>query len=150
MRDDLFGRLAPGPDKAGDGCVHVAEGMVLTGMGIAFAYVGVHQDKPLYLVGGAAFALLCLVGTIVVSRSDGREKAAAEAGAQRAERLWRPAHHCSDCSSVFCPGGAPWQGALTPEQFKKLVWAKAGYADQLPTGDKARDAVIPSGVLPQR
>ncbi|GAA2277178.1 hypothetical protein GCM10010234_11500 [Streptomyces hawaiiensis] len=51
---------------------------------------------------------------------------------------------------MFCPGGAPWQGALTPEQFKKLVWTEAGYGDQLPTGDKARDAVLPSGVLPQR
>uniref|UniRef100_UPI0031CF76B5 hypothetical protein n=1 Tax=Streptomyces hawaiiensis TaxID=67305 RepID=UPI0031CF76B5 len=93
MRHDLSGRLAPGPEKSGDGCVHVAEGMVLTGMGIAAAYIGLHQDKPLYLLGGAAFALLCFVGTIVVARSDGREKAAAEAGAQRAERLWRPAHY---------------------------------------------------------
>ncbi|MEU3889828.1 MrpF/PhaF family protein [Streptomyces sp. NPDC029041] len=118
--------------------MHIAEGMVLTGMGIALAHVGVHQDKPLYLVGGAAFALLCFVGTIVVARSDGREKAAAEAGAQRAERLWRPAHYCPDCSSVFCPGGTPWQGALTPEQFKKLVWTEAGTPTDSPRGTRPR------------
>ncbi|GGX18180.1 hypothetical protein [Streptomyces lomondensis] len=150
MRDDLYGRLAPGPDKTGDGCMHFAEGMLLTGIGIALACVGVQQEKSLYTVGGAALALLCIIGTLVVVRSDGREKAAVEAGAARAERLWRPAHYCSGCASVFCPGGAPWRGALTPEQFKKFVWTEAGYADQLPAGDKAKGAKIPSDALPER
>ncbi|MET9388906.1 hypothetical protein ABZY20_00600 [Streptomyces sp. NPDC006624] len=147
MRDDLYGRLAPGPDKAGDGCLHFAEGVVLTGLGIALGYAGLRQGDPLYLAGGAALALLCLVGTFVVVRGDGREKAAAEAGAPRAESLWRPAHYCSGCVSVFCPDGVPWRGALTPEQFKKFVWTEAGYAGQLPAGDKARDATVPSGLL---
>ncbi|MEU6676486.1 hypothetical protein [Streptomyces sp. NPDC046925] len=147
MREDLFGRLAPGPDKGGDGCLHFAEGIVLTGLGVALAYTGVQQDKPLYTVGGAALALICLLGTFVVVRGDGREKAAAEAGAARANQLWQPAHYCYGCTSVFCPGGTPWQGVLTPEAFKKLVWTEADYADQLLPGDKAKDAKLPSGVL---
>ncbi|MEV3970414.1 hypothetical protein AB0K68_20060 [Streptomyces sp. NPDC050698] len=150
MREDLYGRLAPGPDKGGDGWMHAAQGMVLTGMSIVFSDMGVRQDKPLYTVGGVVLALLCVIGTFVVVRGDRREKAAAEAGAGRAERVWRPAYYCTYCSSVFCPGGIPWQGALTPEQFKKLVWTEAGYAGQLPAGDKARDAQIPVGVFPGR
>ncbi|QWB27344.1 MULTISPECIES: hypothetical protein [Streptomyces] len=146
LRDDLHGRLAPGPDKTGDGCMHFAEGMVLTGIGIALVFMGLQQDKPLYTIGGALLALVCFFGTFVVVRDDRREKDAAEAGNPRAERLWRPAYHCSDCSSVFCPGGTPWQGVLTPEQFKKLVWTEAGYADQLPAGDKAKDAELPADV----
>lgn len=150
MRDDLYGRLAPGPDKSGDGWMHFGEGMVLTGLGVVLAYMGVHQDKPLYMVGGVLLALVCFVGTIAVVRSDGREKAAAEAGAPRAERLWRPAQYCYGCTSVFCPGGTPWRGVLTPEQFKKLVWTEAGYADQLVVGDKAKEVEIPADALPGR
>ncbi|MFD7710217.1 hypothetical protein ACFV6E_38175 [Streptomyces sp. NPDC059785] len=148
MRQDLYGRLAPGPDKSGDGCVHALEGLVLTGIGTALAYTGVQQDKPLYTLGGAALALICLVGTFVVVRDDRREKAAAGAGSPRARHLWAPAHYCAGCGSVFCPGGTPWRGVLTPEQFKKLVWTEAGYAGQLAAGDKAKDAEVPAGVLP--
>ena len=147
LRDDLYGRLAPGPDKTGDGCMHGAQGMVLTGLGVALAYTGVQQGRSLYTIAGVALALLCVIGTLVVVRGDGREKAAAEDGAHRAERVWRPAYYCSGCSSVFCPGGTPWRGALTPEQFKKLVWTEAGYADQLLAGDKAKDVTVPADVL---
>ncbi|MFI6565420.1 hypothetical protein [Streptomyces sp. NPDC050534] len=150
MRDGLYGRLAPGPEKSGDGCMHFAEGMVLTGLGIALAYTGVQQHKTLYLVGGVLLAVVSFVGTIAVVRGDGREKTAAHAGASRAERLWRPAQYCYDCVGVFCPGGTPWQGFLTPEQFKKLVWTEAGYADQLVAGDKALETEIPADALPER
>lgn len=150
MRENRHDRLAPGPNKSGDGCMHFAEGMVLTGLSVAFAYTGVEQDKPLYTVGGVVLALLCFFGTLAVVRSDGREKYAAEAGETRAERLWRPAHYCFGCTSVFCPGDTPWQGVLAPEQFKKLVWTEAGYADQLQPGDKAKDAELPAGVLRER
>ncbi|MFE7172423.1 hypothetical protein [Streptomyces sp. NPDC057616] len=148
MREGLYGRLAPGPDKSGDGLMYFAEGMVLTGIGIALAYTGVQQHKTLYLAGGVLFALVCFAGTIAVVRGDSREKAAAEAGASRAERLWRPALYCYACAGVFCPAGTPWQGFLTPEQFKKLVWTEAGYADQLEAGDKAREADVPEDALP--
>ncbi|MFJ6084336.1 hypothetical protein ACIQI8_23325 [Streptomyces sp. NPDC092369] len=150
MRGDLYGRLAPGPDKSGDGLTHFAEGMVLTGIGVALAYTGVHQSKPLYTVGGVLLALICFFGTIAVVRGDGREKSAAEAGAPRAKRLWEPARYCYGCASVFCPGDTPWRGVLAPEQFKKLVWTEAGYADQLVVGDKAKDAEIPADALPGR
>lgn len=124
--------------------------MALTGVGVALVFMGVEQGKPLYTVGGVALALLCLVVTFMVIDGDRREKYAAEAGAARAQRFWQPAHYCRDCNSVFCPGEAPWRGVLTPEQFKKLVWTEAGYADQLVPGDKAKDAELPSGVLAER
>lgn len=63
-----------------------------------------------------------MVGAIAVVRGDGQEKAAVEAGEARADWLWRSAHYCYGCEAVFCPGGSPWRGMLTPEQFKKLVW----------------------------
>ncbi|MGP3974935.1 hypothetical protein ACTWQF_13190 [Streptomyces sp. 8N114] len=131
MRKDLLTRLAPGPEKSGDGWMHLLEGMVLTGIGVALAYTGKEQDKPLYLAGGIALAVLCFVGTIAVVRSDRRERTAESAGSGRAARVWDPAFYCYGCESVFCPGGVPWQGVLTPEQFKKFVWTEAGYADQL-------------------
>ncbi|MFF8947106.1 hypothetical protein ACF1A5_33575 [Streptomyces sp. NPDC014864] len=149
-RQRLYSRLAPGPEKGGDGCLHFVEGMVLTGMGVALAATGVGQDKPLYTVAGVLLALVCFFGTFAVVRDDRREKAAAEAGAGHADWLWQPAHYCYGCGSVFCPGGVPWPGALTPEQFKKLVWTEAGYADQLTPGDRAREAELPPDVLPWR
>lgn len=145
LRQELNSRLQKGPEKSGDGCVHFLEGLVLTGMGVALAFMGVDQDKPLYLAGGIALALVCSLGTIVVVRGDGREKDAERAGTDRADRVWDPAHYCYDCASVFCPGGTPWQGVLTPEQFKKLVWTEAGYADQLSCA--AKDADVPEGIL---
>ncbi|MEU6673859.1 hypothetical protein [Streptomyces sp. NPDC046925] len=48
---------------------------------------------------------------------------------------------------MFCPGGSPWQGVLTTEQFKKLVWRQGRYDRQLQPGDKAKDAEIPPGTL---
>ncbi|MGW6318900.1 hypothetical protein [Streptomyces sp. NPDC055099] len=150
MREGLHGRLEPGPDKTGDGCLHFVEGMLLTGLGVALAYTGVEEDKPLYTIGGVVLALVCFFGTFMVVRSDGREKSAEEAGEARAKRLWQPARYCYGCTSVFCPGGTPWQGVLTPEQFKKLVWTEAGYADQLQPGDKAKDAELPADVLRER
>ncbi|WP_329118827.1 hypothetical protein [Streptomyces sp. NBC_01465] len=147
-RKDLFGRLAKGPDKSGDGFVHGLEGLVLIGLGGGLAYTGMQQEKPLWVLGGVVLAILLVIGTVVVVRGDRREKAAEEAGEPRANWLWQPAHYCYGCESVFCPGGAPWQGVLTPEQFKKLVWSEAGYGDQLTVGDKARDAQVPPGTLP--
>ncbi|MFJ2608866.1 hypothetical protein ACIO13_28385 [Streptomyces sp. NPDC087425] len=147
VRDGLFGGLEPGPNKFGDGWLHFADGMALTVVGVGLAYMGVQQGKPLYLVGGVLLALVCFFGTFSVVREDAREKAAAEAGAPRALRLWRPARYCYGCASVFCPDGEPWQGVLTPEQFKELVWTEAGYAHQLPVGDKARGAEVPTDVL---
>lgn len=101
------------------------------------------DGKVPYTVGGALLALVCFFGTFAVVRGDRREKAAAEAGTPRAERLWRPAHYCYGCTSVFCPGD-------TPEQFKKLVWTEAGYGDQPAVGDMEKEAEVPSGVLPGR
>ncbi|MGX9226834.1 hypothetical protein ACWV95_12035 [Streptomyces albus] len=91
MRKDLTTRLAKGPEKGGDGCLHFLEGMVLTGIGVALAWTGHQQDKPLYLFGGIALAVLCFAGTLGVVRSDRRERAAEKAGDQRASRVWEPA-----------------------------------------------------------
>ncbi|GGS16032.1 hypothetical protein GCM10010252_64390 [Streptomyces aureoverticillatus] len=150
LRKELPSRLAKGPEKGGDGCLHFAEGMVLVGLALAWAYMGADQGKPLYVGGGIGLAVLLFVATLVVVRGDAREKAAERAGSGRADACWLPAHYCRGCESVFCPQGAPWQGLLTPEQFKKLVWSEAGYADQLAPGDKARDAEVPPGAVPGR
>ncbi|MFF9554345.1 hypothetical protein ACF1DY_00720 [Streptomyces albus] len=132
LRKDLTTRLAKGPEKGGDGCLHFLEGMVLTGIGVALAWTGHQQDKPLYLFGGMALAVLCFAGTLGVVRSDRRERAAEKAGEQRASRVWEPAHYCDGCETVFCPGGVPWSGTMTPEDFRRFVWTEGGYADQLP------------------
>ncbi|MFD9905240.1 hypothetical protein [Streptomyces sp. NPDC059063] len=146
-RGGLGTRLAKGPGKAGDGPLHFLEGMVLVALSLAWAYMGTDQGKPLYVGGGIGLAVLLFVATLLVVRGDGREKAAEEAGRERADRLWLPAHYCPDCVSVFCPEGTPWRGLLTPEQFKKLVWTEAGYGDQLAPGDEAKDAVVPPGTV---
>ncbi|MEV0096518.1 hypothetical protein [Streptomyces sp. NPDC050738] len=147
-RKNLLTRLAKGPDKSGDGFIHGLEGLVLTGLGVGLAYTGVQQEKPLYVLGGVALAIVLAIGTVVVIRGDRREMAAEQAGQARADWLWRPAHYCYGCESVFCPAAAPWWGVLTPEQFKKFIWTEAGYGDQLTVGDKARDAEVPVGTLP--
>lgn len=145
LRKELNSRLQKGPEKSGDGCLHFLEGLVLTGMGVALAFMGVDQDNTLYLAGGIALALVCAVGTFVVVRDDGREKHAESSGEMLADRVWAPARYCYGCESVFCPDGTPWRGALTPEQFKKLVWTEGRYADQLTCA--AKDAEIPAGTL---
>ncbi|WP_019359390.1 hypothetical protein [Streptomyces sp. AA1529] len=132
LRKELGTRLAKGPEKTGDGCMHFLEGMVLTGMGAALAWTGMDQDKPLQLGGGILLAAVCFAGTIVVVRGDRQEQDAESAGAARADALWAPARYCYGCESVFCPGGEPWPGVLTPEEFRTHVWTEAGYADQLP------------------
>lgn len=146
-RKELATRLAKGPGKSGDGLLHFAEGMVLVALSLGWAWMGTDPEKPLYVWGGIVLAVLLFVGTLVVVRGDGREKAAERAGAGRADVLWGPAHYCPGCERVFCPQGEPWRGLLTPEQFKKLVWGEAGYADQLAPGDGAKEADVPPGTL---
>ncbi|MGH4031564.1 hypothetical protein ACQB60_21810 [Actinomycetota bacterium Odt1-20B] len=144
LREKLNSRLEMAPDTGGDGCLHFIEGTVISLMiGGGLAYMGKEQDKPLYIVGGLVLAVVAFALTLMVVRDGGRDRAAARAGEERAERVWRPARYCYGCTTVFCPGGRPWPGQLTPEQFKKLVWTEGGYADQLPAGDKAKDAVLP-------
>ncbi|WP_200308280.1 hypothetical protein [Streptomyces adelaidensis] len=128
-RGGLMDRLAkaPGVPSVSDSVMHLLEGLVLAGIGAGLAYSGVQDDKPLYTIGGSVLAVLLFVGTIAVIRGERRERNIVAAGRDRAERLWRPAHFCSSCQSVFYPGGSPWPGPLTPEQFKKYVWTEAGF-----------------------
>jgi hypothetical protein len=146
MRDGLADRLARSPDAPSrfDGRMHFLEGMLMVGVGVALAYSGIDNDKPLYTVGGSLIAVLLLVGTVFVLRREARERALVAAGEPRADALWRPAYHCTACASVFCPGGAPWQGLLTPEQFKKFLWTEAGYGKQLE--ERFRDVDLPPGI----
>ncbi|WJV45530.1 hypothetical protein [Streptomyces flavofungini] len=139
-RKELAARLAKGPGKSGDALRHFVEGMVLVALSLAWAWMGTDPEKPLYVWGGIVLAVLLFIATIVVVRGDGREKAAERAGAERAAAFWDPAHYCRGCECVFCPRGEPWQGLLTPEQFKRLVWDEAGYADQLPPGERGNGA----------
>ncbi|GAA3826505.1 hypothetical protein ACFQ0G_15785 [Streptomyces chiangmaiensis] len=147
MRAGLADRLArtPGVSSRFDGCLHFVEGMLMAGIGVALAYSGIDKDKPLHTIGGSLLAVLLFVGTVVVVRGEGRERALVEAGEPRADALWRSAYWCPGCESVFCPGGTPWQGLLTPEQFKKFVWTEAGYGKQLE--ERFEDVDLPPGIL---
>ncbi|MGW1157914.1 hypothetical protein ACWD5Q_14905 [Streptomyces sp. NPDC002513] len=144
--EGLADRLAGSPDVPSrfDSSLHVVEGMLLAGVGIAVAYGGIDGGKPLHTAGGCLLAVLLLIGTIVVVRGESRERALVAAGAPHAHALWRSAYYCAGCASVFCPGGTPWQGRLTPEQFKKLVWTEAGYGPQLE--ERFTDVHLPSGI----
>lgn len=147
MRDGLADRLARSPDAPSrfDTGLHFLEGMLMVGIGVALAYGGIDNDKPLYTIGGSLLAVLLFVGTIVVVRGEGRERAIVAAGEPGAEVLWRSAYYCPGCASVFCPGGTPWQGLLTPEQFKKFMWTEAGYGKQLE--EPFKDVEVPPGIL---
>ncbi|WP_350284001.1 hypothetical protein [Streptomyces graminofaciens] len=142
----LTDRLArsPGAASRSDSVTHFVEGMVLTFIGAALAYEGVRSDKPLYTIGGSLLAILLFVGTIVVIRGEARDRSLTSAGKARTDRLWRTASYCPSCASVFFPGGSPWQGLLTPEQFKKYIWTEAGFAEQLEEKDK--DVALPPGL----
>lgn len=146
VRDGLSDRLAkkPGVASRGDSVLHFVEGALMTGVGAGLAYSGVQGDKPLYTIGGSLLAVLLLVGTIAVVAGEARQRGVVAAGQARAEELWRSACHCSGCGSVFYPGGTPWQGPLTPEQFQKYVWTEAGYAKQLE--QKVKDVALPAGI----
>ncbi|MEH0637041.1 hypothetical protein ACFU6M_19045 [Streptomyces bottropensis] len=132
-RSGLSDRLAksPGAHSRFDSFTHFLEGMVLAGIGAGLAYSGVQNDKPLYTVGGSVLAVLLFAGTLWVIRGESRERATVTAGGPRAEALWRPAHHCASCDSVFYPGGSPWPGPLTPDQFQKYVWTEAGFQQHM-------------------
>lgn len=147
MRAGLADRLARTPSVSSrfDGCLHFVEGMVMVAVGVALAYSGIDNDKPLYTIGGSLLAVLLFVGTVVVVRGEGRDRALVAAGEPRADALWRSAYNCPACESVFCPGGGPWQGLLTPEQFKKFVWTEAGYGKQLE--ERFKDVDLPPGIL---
>lgn len=132
-RSGLSDRLAkaPGVPTALDSFTHFLEGMVLAGIGAGLAYSGVQNDKPLYTAGGTVLAALLFVGTLWVIRGESRERATVAAGKPRAEHLWQPAHYCASCESVFYPGGSPWPGPLTTDQFRKYVWTEAGFDQQI-------------------
>ncbi|WP_237330394.1 hypothetical protein [Streptomyces sp. BA2] len=148
LTKNLGSRLAKGPEKSGDGCIHFAEGLVLSlVIGGGLVYQGDVENNQLYTVGGVVLGLLILAATIAVVRADGRDKDAETSGETLANEYWMPAHYCYNCEGVFCPDGTPWQGVLTTEQFKKLVWRQGRYDRQLQPGDKAKDAEIPPGTL---
>jgi hypothetical protein len=144
-RSGLSDRLAkaPGTHSRFDSFTHFLEGLVLAGIGAGLAYSGVQNDKPLYTVGGAILAVLLFAGTLWVIRGESRERATVTAGKPRAEDLWRPAHHCASCESVFYPTGSPWPGPLTTDQFRKYVWTEAGF-------DQHMDARLAEVELPPR
>ncbi|TGB13791.1 hypothetical protein E2651_08265 [Streptomyces sp. MZ04] len=148
LTKSLGTRLAKGPEKSGDGCIHFVEGLVLSlVIGGGLVYQGDEENNQLYTVGGVVLGLLILAVTFAVVRHDGREKDAETSGETLANEFWLPAHYCYGCEGVFCPGGTPWQGVLTPEQFKKLVWRQGRYDRQLQPGDKAKDTEVPPGTL---
>jgi hypothetical protein len=148
-KKNLADRLARGPKVSHEGCSHFIEGVILSllaGAGLAFllAWLGIENQSVVFTIA-AIVAVLGIVLTIKVIRKGNREMKDLEAGHALADLLWSPAHYCYTCEGVFCPGGAPWRGVLTPEQFKLLVWRQGGYEEQL--GGKERNTEIPPGTL---
>ncbi|MFF1409762.1 hypothetical protein ACFVX6_08190 [Streptomyces sp. NPDC058289] len=77
-------RLAPAPNKTGDGCTNFVEGTVIAGLvAAAGAYYADDRDWPWLLPVGIIAALLVMVGTVAVIRSEGKDKRRVEAGAAR-------------------------------------------------------------------
>ncbi|MGW0826043.1 hypothetical protein [Streptomyces sp. NPDC002845] len=144
-REGLTDRLAMTPEVPDrlDSLIHFLEGMVLAGLGGALAYSGVTNGEPLHTTGGSLLAVLLFFGTLWVIRGEIRERSVVAVGEGTAEKLWRPAYYCPSCASVFCPGGTPWQGLLTPEQFKQYVWTEAGFEKRLEA--KVKDVELPPG-----
>ncbi|MCJ0874089.1 hypothetical protein [Streptomyces sp. AP-93] len=131
-------RLALAPNKTGDGCMNFIEGAVIAGLAAgAGAYYADDRGRPWLVPVGIVAALLVMVGTIAVIRSEGRDKRRVEAGAARAVEAAGGARYCSPCEGVFFPSGGPWQGVATPERFRHHVWTAGGYGDQLDEKTKA-------------
>ncbi|MER5761999.1 hypothetical protein [Streptomyces sp. NPDC002082] len=134
-------RLAPAPNKTGDGCTNFVEGVVIAGLvAAAGAYYADDRDWPWLLPVGIVAALLVMWGTIAVIRSEGKDKRRVEAGAARAAEAAAGARFCSACDGVFFPPGdpgGPWQGVATVERFRHHVWTAGGYGDQLDEKAKA-------------
>ncbi|WP_030382459.1 MULTISPECIES: hypothetical protein [unclassified Streptomyces] len=149
LHDGLTDRLAKAPATASRGTttLHAVEGLIMAGVGLALAHGGLTGHTTVHTVGGTLLTLLALAGTALVVRNESRGRATVTVGEPRADALWQPAYHCPGCASVSCPGGEPWQGRLTPEQFRKLVWTEAGYGGELE--ERARTAVVPPGTLPR-
>lgn len=148
-RDGLADRLAGTPAAATrtDMVTHLAEGLVMTGVCAGLGHSGFRDGDLPFAVGCSLLAVLLLAGTVWVVRGEVRGRRLVAAGRAEADRLWTPALYCPSCAAVFCPGGDPWQGLLTPEQFRKYVWTEAGYGPQLE--DDVRDTDLPPG-LPVR
>jgi hypothetical protein len=146
VRSGLADRLAGKPETASrfDSGLHFVEGTVMAGVCAGLAYSGVQSGNPLYTIGGSLLAVLLFAGTLLVIRGEARGRRRVAQGEERADRLWTAASYCSSCAAVFFPGGDPWQGSLTPEQFRKYVWTDAGYGEQLDA--ELQDVDLPPGI----
>ncbi|MFZ3499593.1 hypothetical protein ACODT5_41390 [Streptomyces sp. 5.8] len=131
-------RLALAPNKTGDGCMNFIEGAVIAGLvAAAGAYYAEDRGWPWLVPVGIVAALLVMVGTVALIRSEGRDKRRVEASAARAAEVAAGARFCSACDGVFFPPGGPWQGVAAPERFRHHVWTAAGYGDLLDEKAKA-------------
>ncbi|MFI5764693.1 MrpF/PhaF family protein [Streptomyces sp. NPDC051563] len=131
-------RLALAPNTTGDGCANFVEGTVIAGLvACGGAYYADDRGWPWLLPAGIVAALLVMVGTVAVIRSEGKDKRRVRAGADRAAGAAAGARFCSECDGVFFPSGGPWAGVATPERFRHHVWTAGGYGDQLDEKAKA-------------
>ncbi|MBZ4323781.1 hypothetical protein [Streptomyces huiliensis] len=133
-RVGLPNKLAPAPDHDAvvDGCAHFAEGLVLAGLaGFAADHFADKWGLPRSEVIGGIVAALMVVGLIFFLRSENRDARRVRAGRDRAAELTGDARYCFPCGGVFHPSGTPWQGLVTPDQYRRHVWTGAGYGDLL-------------------
>lgn len=143
----LASKLASGPNHTGDGCMHFIEGIIIAAMAAgAGKYYADDRGWPWLIPVGLVVAVLIVVGTIALVRSEGKDKRRAQAGRPRAAEIIATARYCSTCEGVFFPRGVPFAGVLAPEQFRHYVWTEAGYGDQL--DPEAKAAEPPLKVVP--
>ncbi|MGW5002756.1 hypothetical protein ACWEP8_34445 [Streptomyces hydrogenans] len=90
----------------GNGCVHFAEGTVIALMaGAAGTYYADERDLPWLTAVGVVVAVLLLVGTIAVVRSENRDARRARSAVDRAAAAGVAAtHYCAACGEASSTG----------------------------------------------
>ncbi|MGV4928224.1 hypothetical protein K2224_37905 (plasmid) [Streptomyces sp. BHT-5-2] len=119
-REDLTTKPVSVPKDAGNGCMHVVEGLVLALVaGLAGKYFADERDLPWLTAVGVVVAALILVATIAIVRGETRDARRAQDGAVRAAALAAEARFCYPCQGVFYPSGHPSPEVVTPERFRQ-------------------------------
>ncbi|MFE9142725.1 hypothetical protein [Streptomyces tubercidicus] len=128
-REDLTTKLTPAPKGSDNGCLHVIEGILLALVAaLAGQYFAEERDLPWLTTVGIVVAVLIVVATIAIVRSEARDARRAQDGVARATALTAEARFCYTCQGVFYPSGHPSPGTVTPEQFRQHVQTAVGHA----------------------
>ncbi|MCZ1005562.1 hypothetical protein [Streptomyces lydicus] len=128
-REDLAAKITPASKGSDNGCLHVVEGLVLAVVaGLAGKEFAEERDLPWLTAVGVVVAVLIVVATIAIVRSESRDARRAQDGVARATALTAEARFCYTCQGVFYPSGHPSPGIVTPEQYRRHVQTAVGHA----------------------